>query len=155
MEIEISTPFLYNEIGKLLRLEVHGMSSPTLKEFQDQVSELLLRHRSLLDVLSKFQQTGAAVNRAVVKSITECGCIQVNAGKQQYSPDMTLEEAKDVLHTHVQGQLCEHCRDVVAAELGRNMFYMSALGNLLGLNLQQVVSEESKKCSTLGLFNLS
>ncbi|KIL38404.1 hypothetical protein SD70_26790 [Gordoniibacillus kamchatkensis] len=131
------------------------MSSLTLKEFQDQVSELLLRHRSLLDVLSKFQQTGAAVNRAVVKSITECGCIELNAAKQAYSPDMTLEEAKSVLNTHMQGQLCEACREVIGAELGRNLFYMSALGNLLKLNLQETVEDESKKCSTLGLFTLS
>ena len=73
------------------------MSSLTLKQFQDQVSELLLRHRSLLDVLSKFQQSGAATNRSVVKSITECGCIQVHAAKQEYHPEMTLDEAKDVL----------------------------------------------------------
>lgn len=131
------------------------MSSLTLKEFQDQVSELLLRHRSLLDVLSKFQQTGAAVNRAVVKSITECGCVEINATKQAYSPDLTLEQAKLVLETHMNGKLCENCHEVIAAEIGRNLFYMSALGNLLGLDLQETVEDESKKCSTLGLFTLS
>jgi hypothetical protein len=131
------------------------MSSLTLKEFQDQVSELLLRHRSLLDVLSKFQQTGAAVNRAVVKSITECGCVEVNASKQAYSPELTLEQAKQILETHMSGTPCEHCREVISAELGRNLFYMSALGNLLGLDLQETVEDESKKCSTLGLFTLS
>jgi hypothetical protein len=131
------------------------MSALTLKEFQDQVSELLLRHRSLLDVLSKFQQTGAAVNRAVVKSITECGCVEVNATKQAYSPEMTLEEAKSVLDTHMQGRLCETCREAVGAEIGRNLFYLAALGNLLQLDLQETVEDESKKCSTLGLFTLS
>lgn len=131
------------------------MSSLTLKQFQDQVSELLLRHRSLLDVLSKFQQTNAAANRSVIKSITECGCIQVHAAKQAYHPDLTLDEAKDVLGTHVSGQLCEHCMEVVSAELGRNLFYMSALSNLLQVDLEQVVENESKKCSTLGLFNMS
>jgi hypothetical protein len=131
------------------------MSALTLKEFQDQVSELLLRHRSILDVLSKFQQTGAAVNRAVVKSITECGCVEVNAAKQAYSPDMTLEEAKSVLDTHMQGRLCETCREAVGAKIGRNLFYLSALGNLLQLDLQETVEDESKKCSTLGLFTLT
>lgn len=131
------------------------MSSLTLKEFQDQVSELLLRHRSLLDVLSKFQQTGAAVNRAVVKSITECGCVEVNATKQAYSPELTLEEAKQVLETHMHGGLCENCREVISNEIGRNLFYMSALGNLLGLDLQETVEGESKKCTTLGYFTLS
>ncbi|MFD0694319.1 DUF1573 domain-containing protein [Paenibacillus sp. GCM10027628] len=131
------------------------MSSLTLKQFQDQVSELLLRHRSLLDVLSKFQQTNAAANRSVIKSITECGCIGVHAAKQEYHPEMTLDEAKDVLGTHVTGHLCEHCAEVVSAELGRNLFYMSALSNLLDVDLEKVVENESKKCSTLGLFNMS
>ncbi|NEW09690.1 DUF1573 domain-containing protein [Paenibacillus sp. SYP-B3998] len=131
------------------------MSSLTLKQFQDQVSELLLRHRSLLDVLSKFQQTNAAANRSVVKSITECGCIGIQATKQAYHSEMTLDEAKDVLGNHVSGHLCEHCTEVVSAELGRNLFYMSALSNILEVDLEKVVENESKKCSTLGLFNMS
>lgn len=131
------------------------MSSPSLKEFQDQVGELLLRHRSVLDVLSKFQQSNAAANRAVMKSVTECGCIQVHAGKQNYTRDMTLEQANEQLGTHLEGQVCENCKEVIASELGRNLFYMASLCNLLDLNLDKVVSQESTKCSTLGLFNLS
>lgn len=131
------------------------MDSLTLKQFQDQVSELLLRHRSLLDVLSKFQQSNALVNRSVIKSVTECGCIQVNASKQAYQPEMTLQDAKHTLDTHVEGNLCEQCLEVVGAELGRNLFYMSALSNLLDIDLEKVVENESKKCMTLGLFNMS
>ncbi|WP_409343444.1 DUF1573 domain-containing protein [Paenibacillus sp. MBLB4367] len=131
------------------------MSTMTLHQFQEQVSDLLLRHRSLLDVLSKFQQSNAAANRAVTKAITECGCIAVHAAKQEYTPDMSLEEAKQQLETHVEGGLCEHCREVVGSELGKNLFYMASLCNLLDVNLEQIVESESKKCSTLGLFNLS
>lgn len=131
------------------------MSSPSLKEFQDQVAELLLRHRSVLDVLSKFQQSNAAANRAVMKSVTECGCVQVHAGKQHYTRDMTLEQAKEQLGTHLEGQVCEHCKEVIESEMGRNLFYMASLCNLLDLDLNKVVSQESTKCSTLGLFNLS
>jgi len=131
------------------------LSTMTLHQFQEQVSDLLLRHRSLLDVLSKFQQSNAAANRAVTKSITECGCIAVNAGKQEYAPDMSLDEAKLQLETHVEGRLCEHCREIVGNELGKNLFYMASLCNLLEVDLEQIVENESKKCSTLGLFNLS
>lgn len=131
------------------------MSTLTLKQFQDQVSELLLRHRSLLDVLSKYQQSNAAVNRSVVKAVTECGCLEVEAGKQHYTFNMTLNQAKEQLETHIAGQLCEHCVDVVQAEIGKNLFYMASLCNLLGLDLEQIVRQESEKCSTLGLFNLS
>lgn len=131
------------------------MSSFSLKEFQEQVSDLLLRHRSVLDVLSKYQQSNAAVNRAIIKAITDCGCIQVHATKQKYSATMTLEQAKELLDTHVGGKLCENCQDVIGAELGKNLFYTASLCNLLDINLESVVSKESDKCSTLGLFNLS
>ena len=131
------------------------MSSLDLKQFQTQVSELLLRHRSLLDVLSKYQQSNAAANRAVVKAITDCGCIQVHASKQKYTSNLTLDQAKELVDTHVTGELCENCLDVVGAELGKNLFYIASLCNLLDLDLQGIVEKESDKCSTLGRFNLS
>ncbi|QJC50638.1 DUF1573 domain-containing protein [Paenibacillus albicereus] len=131
------------------------MSAPTLHDFQEQVSELILRHRSVLDVLSKFGQTGAAVNRAVAKAVTECGCIEIQASKQHYSEEPELETAKQLLESHMDGAVCENCRDVLKAELGRNLFYMSALCNLLEIDLDEVVKAESDKCSTLGVFNLT
>ncbi|MGN7457615.1 DUF1573 domain-containing protein [Paenibacillus pasadenensis] len=131
------------------------MSAPTLHDFQEQVSELILRHRSVLDVLSKFGQTGAAVNRAVAKAVTECGCIEIQASRQHYSEEPELETAKRLLESHMDGAVCENCRDVLKAELGRNLFYMSALCNLLDIDLDEVVKAESDKCSTLGVFNLT
>ncbi|QYR22152.1 DUF1573 domain-containing protein [Paenibacillus sp. sptzw28] len=131
------------------------MSAPTLEQFQQQVSELLLRHRSLLDVLSKYGQSGASVNRAVAKSVTECGCIELNARKQEFTDEINLEQAKIALHHHINGHLCELCRDAIKNELGRNLFYMSAMCNLLDIQLDDVVAHESGKCNTLGLFNLT
>lgn len=131
------------------------MSAQSLHAFQDQVSELLLRHRSLLDILSKTGQSGAAVNRVVAKAVTECGCIELHAKKQDYESESRLEHAKALLDNHVQGQLCENCKEAITAELGRSLFYMSALCNLLDIRLEDVVENESRKCSTLGLFNMS
>lgn len=131
------------------------MSAPTLEQFQQQVSELLLRHRSLLDVMSKYGQASTSVNRAVTKAITECGCVELNARKQVFPADLGLDEAKDQLDSHMDGDLCEHCKDVLKSELGKNLFYMSALCNQLGIKLEEVVEAESKKCSTLGMFNLT
>lgn len=131
------------------------MSAPSLQDFQDQVSELLLRHRSLLDVLSKNGQSSASVNRSVAKAITDCGCIELHATKQVFESGIGLEEAKDSAGTHLHGKLCEHCKEVVSTELGRNLFYLSALCNLLDISLDEVVQAEHQKCSTLGLFNMS
>ena len=131
------------------------MSAHDLKEFQSQVSELLLRHRSLLDVLSKYQQTNSRVNRSVIKAITECGCIEVDAKKQPYDTELKNDQIKDLIHTHVKGQLCDQCSEIINSELGRNLFYMSALCNLLQVDLNDVVDKESRTCTTLGIFNMS
>lgn len=131
------------------------MSDLTLKQFQEQVSDLLLRHRSLLDVLSKTQQSSASVNRSVIKAITECGCINLQANKQPYPTELSLEEAKSFAQTHVNGHLCENCIDAISVQLGKNLFYMSAMANLLELNMDDILEKESQKCTTLGIFNLS
>ncbi|WP_044482550.1 nucleoside triphosphate pyrophosphohydrolase family protein [Paenibacillus antibioticophila] len=131
------------------------MSASSLQAFQDQVSELLLRHRSLLDVMSKMGQTNTAAVRSVTKAVTECGCVELHATKQEFVSGIALEEAKEHIKHHVHGELCENCRDAVMNELGRSLFYMSALGNLLGFELEEVLQRESQKCSTLGFFNMS
>ena len=130
-------------------------STPTLQEFQKQVSELLLRHRSLLDIVTKFGQTGGSVNRAVAKSITECGCIELNARHQGFTEEMELDEARRRSKSHMEGNLCEHCREAISSELGKTLFYMTALCNVLDIDMEDVVRKEADKCATLGVFNLT
>ncbi|CAM3586021.1 DUF1573 domain-containing protein [Marinicrinis lubricantis] len=131
------------------------MSVQNLNEFQELVSKLLLRHRSLLDVLSKIDQSSSAVHRSVIKAVTECGCIELHGKKQMLTSEMTIEDAKKILDSQVEGGLCESCQEAVSAQLGRNLFYLSSLCNLLDLKLEKVVEDEAKRCSTLGIFNMS
>lgn len=124
-------------------------------EFQDAVGGSLVRHKSILDVLTKFQESNARVNRAVVKSVTNCGCVQVNAGRQRIPSDISLHDLPQFMDSHVSGELCEHCKDVIEAEIGTNMFYLASLCNLLGLNLYDVLIKERKRLAALGMFNFS
>jgi hypothetical protein len=39
--------------------------------------------------------------------------------------------------------------------MGKNLFYMSAMCNLLEISMEDVVSKEADKCSTLGWFNFT
>lgn len=126
--------------------------------FQNSVDESLLRHRSILDIITKLQESQARVNRAVVKSITNCGCIKVEA-KKQYTPDnidddVNLDTLSASLDTHLEGNLCENCREVLERELGNNLFYTTSLCNLLDLNLYDVLLKEYDKINTLGKYNM-
>jgi hypothetical protein len=133
---------------------VKGMSEENLHSFQEKVSELLLRHRSFLDVTSKLQESNSRVNRALMKAITECGCIKVEAGRQNYPKDVPVAEWKNHFKTHLSGQLCDPCLDVVKAEMGKNLFYLTALCNLLNISLAEVIKQETDHLATLGVFNL-
>lgn len=123
--------------------------------FQEKVKELLIRHRSILDVLSKFQESNARVNRALAKSVTWCGCLKIAASRQPIPPDADLEKMRDHTQTHLQGELCESCRQILEQELGNNLFYFVSVCNLLDLDINDIIKKEYDKVLTLGKFNLS
>jgi len=154
--VEISEFIIYNSDNKLKRrVNVLSSNQQTLDHFQAQVSELLLRHRSLLDILSKIDQTSAAVNRSVTKSVTDCGCISIHASKQPFELVSSIEQANEKISNHVSGTLCEQCHEYIQTQLGKNLFYLTALCSQLDINLQDVVNKETDRCTTLGLFNLT
>lgn len=124
-------------------------------QFQEMVGEYLIRHRSVLDIMAKLQEANARTNRAIIKAITQCGCIHVRADKQHVPADVTLQEMKNHMSNHLEGQLCEHCRDVLEAEMGNTLFYMAALSNTFDLNLYDTLLKEHKKLAALGVFNFA
>jgi hypothetical protein len=124
-------------------------------QFQSTVKSLLIRHQSILDILSKGQESSARVNRAVVKSVTSCGCHAVNAHKKPVPPDASLADLKELLNSQLEGFICDNCRDIIEAELGKQLFYIAALSNTLDISLTDVLYQEHKKLQTLTVFNLT
>lgn len=122
--------------------------------FQDSVGELLIRHKSILDILTKYQESQARVNRAVVKSVTSCGCIEINSKKQNFNDNVAYPDLKNYMDTHLSGNLCANCRDVIEKELGNNLFYVAALCNVLDISMYDVLLKEYEKMNTLGIYNL-
>lgn len=124
-------------------------------EFQNTVSQYLVRHQSILDIISKIQETTARVNRATVKAVTNCGCVKISAEKKPLPPDSSLDDLKNLIDSHLEGTLCQDCHEVIETELGKNLFYIAALCNSLDLNLYDVLIKEHKKISTLRFFNFT
>ncbi|MDW7739566.1 MAG: DUF1573 domain-containing protein [Bacillota bacterium] len=119
------------------------------------VSEVLIRHRSILDCLSKYQESAARVNRSIIKTVTDCGCISINANKKQYPPMDSLKECGKYMDSHIKGKMCEHCREVIAEEIGKHLFYLTALCNTLDFKLEDLFNLEADRMNTLGHFLLS
>jgi predicted house-cleaning noncanonical NTP pyrophosphatase (MazG superfamily) len=131
------------------------MKDSICKDFEKTVDEYLIRHQSILDLLSKAQETSARINRAVTKAVTQCGCIEVNAKKTQIPENSSLISMKSILSSQLSGQLCEHCQEILEQELGKNLFYITGLCNVLGLSLEEILDKENKKVKTLRMFNMT
>ncbi len=121
-------------------------------EFQNSVNDSLLRHKSVLDLITKYSESNSRVNRAIAKAVTNCGCIKINASKQNIHHDDSLENISDHLNTHITGELCDNCREIIEGEIGNNIFYLTALCNDLGINLYDILLKETEKINTLGKF---
>jgi len=130
------------------------MKSNTIEGFQSIVANLPTRHKSILDILTKLQDSGSRVNRAVVKSATSCGCISITADRQEYSEELTFERMNDLLDDHVDGKLCRNCRNALVKELGNQLFYLTKLANTFELELDDVLLKEIDTLAVLGKFSL-
>ena len=122
--------------------------------FQKSVEQYLIQHRSILDVLSKFQESNARVNRAIVKASTQCGCIKIKSEKQKFPSNVKLEEIYKYLNSQLEGSLCDNCKEIIETELGSNLFYAAAICNILDLDFDEIVKKEEERISTLGIYNL-
>ncbi|NLO99297.1 MAG: DUF1573 domain-containing protein [Clostridiaceae bacterium] len=130
------------------------MKETTLDSFQFAVSELLVRNKSILDEMSKIQDSNARINRTISKAVTQCGCIKINASKQDYPEDIEYTKIKDYMSSHLEGKLCPNCRDILEKDIGRHLFYLTTICNNLDLNLYDIILKESERLRLFGKFNL-
>ena len=125
-----------------------------MEDFQNVVNDMLMRNRSILDILSKIQSSSGRVNRAVVKSVTHCGCVEIEGKKQTFPGEASIENLQELLSTQLNGKLCAECRDAIEKEIGGALFYLAALCNTLGISLYDVILKEKEALSTLGSYSL-
>lgn len=130
------------------------MKDILVDEFQYTVLELLVRNKSIVDSITKFQDSNARVNRAIIKAVTQCGCIRIDAKKQEMPDDGDFEEIRNAMETHLTGKLCDNCRDQVEKDIGRNLFYLASICNTLDLNLYDIIIKEQERVKMLGQYNL-
>lgn len=130
------------------------MKETALDSFQYAVSELLVRNKSILDEMSKLSDSNARINRSISKAVTQCGCIKINASKQDYPEDADYAKIKDFMSSHLEGKLCPNCRDIIEKDMGRHLFYLTTLCNNLDLNLYDIILKESERLRLFGKYNL-
>lgn len=130
------------------------MNDIIVDDFQNFVGETLIRHKSIIDIMTKLSESSSRVNRAVAKSVTRCGCVSITAHKQRIPDDASLEDATNLLNTQIEGIPCENCQEVLRREIGTNIYYIAALCDALDLNLYDIILEQYDKIKTLGKFTM-
>ena len=123
-------------------------------QFQYTVAELLVRNKSILDQITKFQDSNGRVNRGIIKAVTQCGCVKVHAKKQAMPVDSEFDEIQNNMKTHLEGKLCDNCRDLIEKDIGRKLFYLASICNTLDLNLYDILLKELERIKMLGKYNL-
>lgn len=130
------------------------MKDTALDQFQYSVEELLVRNKSILDQMSKLEDSNARINRTITKAVTHCGCIKINASKQEFPEDADFNTIKESLDSHIEGKLCDNCRDTLETDMGRHLFYLTTVCNNFDLNLYDIILKESDRLRLFGKFNL-
>ncbi len=130
------------------------MKDLIVDQFQNSVDEVLIRHDNVLDVITKMSDATAKVNRAVAKTITSCGCVEMHSAKQDIPDDANYEALKAFSKSNMSGELCTTCREKIEAEIGNQLFYLAALCNHMDINLYDVFLKEFDRIKTLGKYNL-
>ncbi len=130
------------------------MNDMIFDEYQNCVNDCLIRHNNILDIITKYSETNSKVNRAIAKSITNCGCINVKNISCIKNEENNINNGISSDST-TSCIACSDCREVIEKEIGNNLFYLTSLCNLLGISLYDIIIREYNKMITLGKFNLN
>lgn len=130
------------------------MNDLSISNFQYTVNEALLRHKSLIDIMTKITESSSRINRAIAKSVTECGCINLAAQKQLIPFEYSFSDISNLLTYQVNGEICEHCLEILQDEIGNHMFYIASACNALKLDLDTALTKELDKITTLGKYSM-
>lgn len=127
-----------------------------LDEFQSFTNNILIRNKSILDQSTKLQDACTHLCRNISKAATTCGCISINAHKQPYfsQDNIDMNDLKSLMETHISGKLCPNCEELVSKEMGRILFYLSAIANTFDLSLSEILEDEKKRTQLLGNYSL-
>jgi len=59
------------------------------------------------------------------------------------------------MDNHLEGSLCDSCKEIIETEMGSSLFYVAAICSILNLDFNDIIKKEEERISTLGVYNLT
>ena len=104
-------------------MRVNDLKNTVLDEFQYTSNDFLIRNRSILDSMTKMNDSCARISRTLVKAATHCGCISIRGEKQQAPGVSGMDEMKHHIKSHIkEGNYVKTAVDSLERDIGRNLF---------------------------------
>ncbi len=134
-------------------MDINKNQNNIIDSLQDEVKLSLVRHKSILDIITKLQEYNSRINRAVAKSVTTCGCIEIHAKKQEFE-SKSLEDMVEKVDSHITGDICPDCKEVLEQEIGAYVYFLTALANTLNFKLSDTIQKELERTKALGVYGM-
>ena len=134
-------------------MDINKNQNNTVDSLQDEVKHSLVRHKSILDIMTKLQEYNSRIDRAIAKSVTSCGCIEIHAKKQEFE-SKSLEDMVEKVDSHITGVICPNCKEVLEQEIGAYIYFLTALANTLDFKLSDTIQKELERTKALGVYGM-
>lgn len=134
-------------------MNINKNQNNIVDSLQDEVKHSLVRHKSILDIMTKLQEYNSRINRAIAKSVTSCGCIEIHAKKQEFE-SKSLEDMVEKVDSHITGDICPNCKEVLEQEIGAYIYFLTALANTLDFKLSDTIQKELERTKALGVYGM-
>lgn len=134
-------------------MDINKDQGNIIDSLQDEVKHSLVRHKSILDIMTKLQEYNSRINRAIAKSVTSCGCIEMHAKKQEFE-SASLEDMVEKVDSHIIGDICPNCKEVLEQEIGAYVYFLTALANTLDFRLSDTIEKELQRTKALGVYGM-
>ena len=134
-------------------MNINKNQNNIVDSLQDEVKHSLVRHKSILDIMTKLQEYNSRIDRAIAKSVTSCGCIEIHAKKQEFE-SKSLEDMVEKVDSHITGDICPNCKEVLEQEIGAYIYFLTALANTLDFKLSDTIQKELERTKALGVYGM-
>ena len=124
---------------------------------QFSIEEYQCLNKSILEQMAKLNEYANNLNKSIIKSCIQCGCLKIQTEKScyesTYDKDITTNSTF-INDNNCIGTPCKDCAEQFEKNIGGCLYYLASLCNTLDLNLYDIILKELDKINILRKYNI-